>query len=102
MEIVELNQFEKITGGDMTEGSAEVTSPPERGAVRPYKCSHCQDGQIVPKMMPTIVVEETEAADEAVCIEMVPMGSNLDVPSHRPRRKKSKVQNSQRTKVFYR
>ena len=101
MEIVELNQFEKITGGDMTEGSAEVTSPPERGAVRPYKCSHCQDGQIVPKMMPTIVVEETEA-DEAVCIEMVPMGANLDVPSHRPRRKKSKVQNSQRTKVFYR
>ena len=80
----------------MTEGSNAAGEAPERGAVRPYKCSHCQDGQIVPTMMPTIVVEEVRNKnrnedEDGVCIEMVPMGSNLDVPSSRPRRKKSKV-----------
>ena len=81
----------------MTEGSNDAGEVPERGAVRPYKCSHCQDGQIVPKMMPTIVVEEVRNKnrnedDDEVYIEMVPLGSNLDVPSSRTRRKKSKVE----------
>ena len=71
------------------------TQVPVRGAVRPYKCSHCQDGQIIP--MPTIVVDQTpghhlttDTATDQTCLEMVTMGASLEAPPPQ-KRKKSKV-----------